>query len=162
MSTAFIRPIEIKDNEQIASLIRSVLIDFGVPKIGTAYADKELDRMFETYEISKSKFYVIEDHGNIIGGAGIAPLRNYNGDVCELQKMYFSPEARGKGLGKTMLNLCIETAKEMGYKQCYLETMPYMEAAQKLYERFGFYYIDCAMGETGHTACPVHMLKDLQ
>ena len=47
MSKAFIRPIEKKDNEQIAKLIRSVLIDFGVPKTGTTYADKELDCMFE-------------------------------------------------------------------------------------------------------------------
>ena len=115
----------------------------------------------KTYQQSKSKFFVIEDGGKIIGGAGISPLGNFQGNVCELQKMYFLPEARGRGLGTTILDLCLKEASNFGFEQCYLETMPYMKAAQKLYEGNGFYFIDHSIGETGHTACPVYMLKDL-
>ena len=50
MSKPIIRPIQKKDNPQIARVIREVLVDLGVPKVGTAYADKALDCMFETYQ----------------------------------------------------------------------------------------------------------------
>jgi len=161
MNTPLIRPIEKKDNEHIASVIRRVLIDFGVPKVGTAYADAALDCMFETYQKERAAYFVVEDEGKIIGGAGIAPLDNYDGNVCELQKMYYLPEARGRGIGATMINLCLSKSREFKFDKCYLETMPYMTAAQKLYERSGFVYIDGPMGDTGHYSCPVHMLRDL-
>ncbi len=161
MSKPIIRPIVQSDNEQIAAVIRQVLVDFGVPKVGTAYADTALDRMFETYDVSKASYFVVEDQGKIIGGAGIAQLENYEGPICELQKMYFLDEARGKGLGSAMMERCLQEGRNFGYEKCYLETMPYMKAAQKLYTRTGFEYIDGPMGDTGHFSCPVHMLMDL-
>lgn len=161
MKTAKFRPIQKADNAVVAKIVRSVLEDFGVPKIGTAYADKSLDNMFEAYENSKAAYFVVELDGRVVGGAGIAQLENYDGSVCELQKMYFLPEARGLGIGSSMISLCLQKAKELGYERCYLETMPYMIAAQKLYERSGFKYIDGPMGDTGHYACKTHMLKTL-
>lgn len=161
MNTPIIRPLEKKDNPHIATVIRSVLIDLGVAKVGTAYADVALDCMFETYQKDCAMYFVVEENGAIIGGAGIAQLDNYDGNVCELQKMYFLPEARGKGVGTAMMNRCLEFAKTHMFEQCYIETMPYMKAAQKLYERSGFKYIDGPMGDTGHYSCPVHMLKEL-
>ena len=161
MNTANIRPIEKKDNPHVAAIIRSVLVDFGVPKVGTAYADVALDLMFETYQNSRTAYFVIEEGGQIIGGGGIAPLANYEGNVCELQKMYFLKEARGRGLGTQMIDLCLNKAVELKFEKCYLETMSYMEAAQKLYKRYGFQYIDGPMGDTGHFSCGVHLLLDL-
>lgn len=161
MSKPIIRPITKADNAQIAVVIRQVLIDLGVPKVGTAYADAALDKMFETYDVPNATYFVVEDQGNIIGGAGIAQLENYDGPVCELQKMYFLDKARGKGIGSAMMERCLKEARDFDFKQCYLETMPYMKAAQKLYQRTGFEYIDGPMGDTGHFSCPVHMLIDL-
>lgn len=161
MQTFVIRPIEKRDNAQIARIIRSVLEDFGVPKIGTAYADKALNAMYETYQRDKAAYFVVEHDGNILGGAGIAPLDNYDGPVCELQKMYYLPQARGRGIGTRMMKKCLDMASAFGFEKCYLETMPYMIAAQKLYERSGFEYIDGPMGDTGHYACKTHMIKSL-
>lgn len=161
MNTPLIRPIEKRDNPQIAEVIRSVLVDFGVPKVGTAYADVSLDIMTETYEKDNSAYFVVEENGRVIGGGGIAQLDNYDGNVCELQKMYFLPVARGRGLGTQMIDLCLKRAKKMGYEKCYLETMSYMDAAQKLYKRYGFDYLDGPMGDTGHYSCGVHMILDL-
>ncbi len=161
MNQPLIRPIEKKDNPFIATVIRQVLVDFGVPKVGTAYADSALDCMYETYQKERAQYFVVEEDGLIIGGAGIAQLDNFDGNVCELQKMYYLPVARGRGVGSAMMKQCLETAKNFGFDQCYLETMTYMEAAQKLYQRSGFKYIDGPMGDTGHYSCPVHMLKDL-
>lgn len=161
MNKPIIRPIQKDDNAQVAAVVRKVLVDMGAPKVGTAYADEALDTMYEHYDRPKAAYFVVEDNGIVIGCAGIAQLDNYDGNVCELQKMYFLEEARGKGLGSAMMKKCLDTARDFGFEQCYLETMPYMEAAQKLYKRTGFDYIDGPMGNTGHFSCPVHMLITL-
>ncbi len=161
MGEVVIREITPDDNAQVAQVVRKVLLEMGVPKIGTAYADKALDDMYGAYNIAKATYFVVEDNGQIIGCAGIAQLDNYEGNVCELQKMYLLEEARGRGLGSKMITVCLAKAKSYGFEQCYLETMPYMKAAQKLYKKNGFEYIEAPMGDTGHYSCPVWMLKTL-
>lgn len=156
-----IREITAADDVQIAAVIRSVLIEFGVPKVGTAYEDKALDCMTNTYNKPKSTYFVIDDNGKIIGGAGISQLDNYDGNVCELQKMYFSPEARGTGLGSEMMAICLKKAKEFEFEQCYLETLPYMKAATKLYTKVGFHLLEEPLGNTGHYSCNVWMIRKL-
>lgn len=162
METAIIREIQKEDNAEVARVVRDILIEMGVPKVGTAYADTALDRMYETYDVPKAAYFVVEDQGRIIGCAGIAQLENYEGNVCELQKMYLLGEARGRGLGAKLMEVCLDRAKDFGFESCYLETMPYMKAAQKLYQKAGFEYIDASMGDTGHYSCPVWMLKSIQ
>lgn len=156
-----IRSIQNKDNAEIATAIRAVLMEFHVPKVGTAYADPQLDCMYETYGLDKSHYFVVENNGKIIGGAGIGPLDNELIKVCELQKMYFLPEARGLGIGTQMIQKCLQAAKDFGYQKCYLETMPNMNAAQKCYTQSGFVYLSEPLGNTGHTSCLVWMIKDL-
>tara|TARA_B100001146_G_scaffold200791_1_gene191649 strand:- start:241 stop:729 length:489 start_codon:yes stop_codon:yes gene_type:complete len=161
MKNPIIRPIQQDDNPFVAQMIREVLVESGAPKVGTAYEDKTLDQMFEFYVTPRSEYFVLVENDKIIGSAGIAPLAGEKDHICELQKMYFSAEARGRGLGSEMMNVCLTFAKEQGFTQCYLETLPYMKAAQKLYKRSGFREIDHRMGSTGHYSCDVWMLKEL-
>jgi len=60
-----------------------------------------------------------------------------------------------------MMNKCLEQAKDFGFEKCYIETMPFMYAAQKLYKKSGFEYLDAPLGNTGHSSCSVWMLKVL-
>jgi putative acetyltransferase len=161
MENCTIRKIEKKDNPAVASLIRAVFDELNIPKVGTAYADPYLDLMFEEYNKPKSVYFVVECEGKILGGAGVAHLENEAESICELQKMYFLPEVRGLGIGSQMMENCLQAAKDFGYKKCYLETMPFMHDAQKLYKKVGFEYICAPMGSTGHVSCPVWMLKEL-
>ncbi len=156
-----IRTIVHKDNEALGALIRSVLVEMGVPKVGTAYEDEALDQMYETYDQLRGAYYVVEEDRKIIGGGGVAPLEKGDLDICELQKMYFLPEARGRGLGLRMINICLDFAKGKGFSKCYLETMPYMKAARKLYQKLGFKDLDAPIGDTGHYSCQAWMIKDL-
>lgn len=156
-----IREIRKEDNPSIAAVIREVFISDNYPKTGTAFADKQLDFMFETYDKPKAVYFVVEDNGKIIGGAGVSQLDNATENVCELQKMYFLQEARGKGIGFQMIQKCLEAATELGFEKCYLETLPEMITAQHLYKKSGFEYLCEPMGNTGHTTCPVWMLKNL-
>ena len=156
-----IREIQPNDNEQIANVIRQVFISDDYPKTGTAFADEQLDFMCETYNKPKSIYFVVQENGKIIGGAGVSALENSKENICELQKMYFLEEARGKGIGHEMILKCLEKATEFGYEKCYLETLPEMLNAQKLYKKVGFEYLCEPLGGTGHTSCPVWMIKEL-
>jgi putative acetyltransferase len=156
-----IREIQPKDNAQLAKVIQSVIVEMGAPKTGTAYEDEATQQMFETYQKPNAVYFVVEHQKKIVGGAGISQLENANDTICELQKMYFSPIARGKGIGYKLLDICLEKAASFGFKTCYLETLPYMKDAQKLYKKLGFCYIDAPMGNTGHSSCDVWMTKKI-
>lgn len=162
METEFtIREILPKDNAQTEAVVRAVFEELGIPKTGTAYADPSLKELYGAYQKPRARYFVVINAKTVVGGAGIAPLDNYHGNVCELQKMYFAPSARGKGLGAKLLRICLKKATDLGFIGCYLETMPYMQAAQSLYKKHGFTYIDAPMGCTGHSACPVYLFKKL-
>ena len=157
-----IRQISKNDNLNLSKLIREVLIEIGVPKKGTAYSDPELNFMFEAYDNKRSIYYVVENNGKIYGGAGISHLNEADYNICELQKMYFLPSIRGKGLGDMMIEKCLSFALDNKFEYCYIETLPYMKAAQKLYLKKGFSYIKGPMGNTGHTSCNVWLIKKLK
>ncbi len=156
-----IREILPEDNMPLSVLIHDTLKEFLVPEEGTARADKAIDNMYETYKPEGSFYFVAFADDQLVGGAGIAPLKDGDPNVCELQKMYILPAWRGRGLGKQFLKVCLEKARQLGYKGCYLETMPNMKTAQNLYRVFGFDYLESPMGCTGHDACPVWMYKTL-
>ena len=156
-----IRELKKTDNSELAALLRKILIEMGVPKKGTAFEDPEIDSLYETYNTARSKYFIVEEDNIIKGGAGISQLKNEAFEICELQKMYVDPSMRGKGIGSIMIEKCLQFAKENKFKLCYIETMPNMLDAQKLYLKYGFEYINSPMGNTGHTACPIWLTKSL-
>lgn len=156
-----IREIESKDNLKIASVIRNIFEELDAPKVGTAYADPHLTTLFEVYQDDTEVYFVVEKDEIILGGCGIGKLIDTEIKICELQKMYLAKAARGKGIAKELMQKCLAFAKQVGYDKCYIETLPFMKDAQKLYVKSGFTYIDGPMGSTGHNACDVFMIKDL-
>ena len=156
-----IREVKKTDNLELSILLKKILIEMGVPKKGTAFEDPEIDSIYQTYESPRSKYFIVEEDGIIKGGAGISQLKNEAFEICELQKMYFDISMRGKGIGSIMIEKCLEFAKKSKFTLCYIETMPNMLDAQKLYLKYGFEYIDSPMGNTGHSACPIWMTKSL-
>ncbi len=156
-----IRQILPRDNKTIKEIIQSSILEHGAPMVGTAYSDDATKAMYQQYQKPRRSYYVIDVDGVVVGGAGVAPLDNYDGNVCELQKMYFKPEARGKGYGKQLMLHCLEKGKALKFDRIYLETMDNMYAAQGLYQHVGFNLLDAPLGNTGHFSCPVQMIKDL-
>ena len=109
--------------------------------------------MTAAYDHPRAAYFVVEVDGRVVGGGGVAPLEGADDTLCELRKMYFLPEARGHGMGRTLLQHCLKVATELGYGTCYLETLTGMDAAQHLYEAFGFRKICQPLGATGHHGC---------
>ena len=156
-----IKEIEEKYNKELEKVIRTCLIEFGANHEGTAWADPNLHRFSEIYNSDGNKYWIVIDKksNKIVGGAGIGKLENIE-NVCELQKMYLLPYARGKGIAQELMKICLDYAAKY-YKKCYIETLENMIAAQKFYEKFGFKRIYEPLIKTEHYACDVRYIKDL-
>lgn len=156
-----IREIKREDNKQIEKIIKDIFHEFDLPLEGTTYVDEETSNVYEAFDKENAVYYVIEINGEVFGGGGIIHLRDFDEDVCELQKMYFSPEIRGKGYGKNLFKKLIETAKSLGYVKCYLESASVLKTAIRMYKKNGFEPLEKPLGNTGHYACGVYMMKHL-
>ena len=157
-----IRPIEPGDNEALAKVIRTALAEFGANKPGTVYFDPTTDALFELFSTTPGSYYFIALRDNqVVGGAGIYPTENLPQGTCELVKLYLHKDARGTGLGKQLLNTAMQWAKENGYTQVYLESMPELSKAVTIYENVGFKRIHQPLGNSGHCGCDIWMIKDL-
>ena len=157
-----IRSVNQSDNKSLSVILRKVLVEMKIPQKGSAYEDPELSNMYEAYQFPRSKYFVVEENKKILGGAGISPLKEGDINICELQKMYFHKTIRGRGIGQKLIEICLDFALESGYEKCYIETMPNMVNAQKLYLKKGFQYINAPLGNTGHSACPVWLIKKIR
>lgn len=157
--TATIREIQPGDNAAIARIIRQVLTEFGANRPGFAWADPELDALAVAYQMPRSRYYVAVVDDQVVGGAGIAPFPCHYPNLCELQKMYVLPEARGRGLGRALLIQALAAVKSFGYDGCYLETFGPMQAAIALYEQAGFQALKAPLGQSEHHACDRYYVR---
>ncbi len=156
------RPIEITDNQTLAKIIRSGIEEFDIPRNGTAYTDPTTDNLFQLFQSENSFYYVAIENNEILGGCGIFPTQNLPENCAELVRFFLTQNARNKGIGKKLMQKCIDLAQEIGYNSIYLESFPEMKKAISLYEKLDFEYLNSPLGNSGHYACNVWMLKKLK
>lgn len=156
-----IRPIAPADNAPLATLIRDILASAGLDRPGTVHSDPTTDRLYELFQRPRSRYFVAELDGQLVGGSGIYHTDGLPGDTVELARVYLVPEARGRGLGRHLIELCLAAAAEQGFRRVYLETVPELVEAVPLYEKLGFRRLAGPMGNSGHFSMEIWMLKEL-
>jgi len=156
-----IRPIEQKDNPVLAELIRKVFREFKINKPGTVYTDPTTDKLYELFQTPNSAYFVATENNNLLGGCGIFPTEGLPTGCAELVKFYLSAEARGKGIGKQLMVKSMQSAQAFNYQQLYLESFPELGKAISIYEKAGFKPLSHSLGNSGHYACTLWMLKEL-
>ena len=161
MNNIIIRTILPEDNRALAKIIRNSLEEFKANKTGTVYFDDTTDNLSEVFKAPGSIYFVAEADSVLVGGGGIYPTQNLPDGTCELVKLYLSNVARGKGIGKLLIEKSFIAAKDLGYKKMYLETMPELNIAVPMYEKMGFTYLQAPQGNSGHGGCDIWMIKDL-
>lgn len=158
-----IRAITQDDDPEVAAIIRQVLTEYGANRPGFAWQDPELDYMTRAYSGNGSEYLVVIDEtGALVGGGGVAAFQDLRPNLCELQKMYLLPEARGKGAGLALITSLLESAARLAYQGCYLETLETMREANGLYQKLGFKLLEAPLGNSGHNACDRWYLKELE
>ncbi|GEN75331.1 GNAT family N-acetyltransferase [Chryseobacterium hagamense] len=162
MEKIVIRKVEKSDNEALALLIRNTFTEFNAPKEGTVYSDPAVFDLYTLFRKEKSVLWVGEADGVISGCCGIYPTEGLPEGCAELAKFYLRPEARGIGLGKSLMMKSIASAKEMGYEKVYLESLPEFSKAVKMYEKSGFRLLEQPLCNSGHDSCTIWMIRSLE
>lgn len=156
-----IRKVRKTDNVKLARIIRGVFDEHGAPKEGTVYTDPTTDELYEQFEIENSVLWVAETNEGVVGCCGIYPTKGLPIGCAELVKFYLDQNARGKGVGKELMERSVNSAKEMGYKELYIESLPHYEKAVNMYRKQGFKSLNAPLGDSGHVTCNIWMLKHL-
>ncbi len=73
---------------------------------------------------------------------GCIALAKLTPTICEMRTLYVRPEGRGAGVGRRLAQACLNEARRLGYQTMRLDTLRFMESAQKLYKSMGFYDIE--------------------
>lgn len=98
--------------------------------------DDEKENPSLKYALPEGRLYVdISDDGIARGCIALRKLSDGKGEV---KRLYVRPEYRGNGIATALVERIIEDARDIGYKELYLDTLPELESAVKLYKSFGF------------------------
>jgi len=100
--------------------------------------EKELETIDKQYNKPRGALLLVYCDKIAIGCTGI---REWDNDIAELKRMYVKPDYRGQDIGRKLLELSFEIAKELSYKKMRLDTLPNMKQALSIYRTFGFYEI---------------------
>ena len=156
-----IRKVEQTDNEQLAKIIRQAFIEYNAPQHGTVYSDPTTDDLYTLFQTEGAVLWVAILDGKIAGCCGVYPTAGLPEHYAELVKFYLAASARGKGVGKALMQKSITSAIALGYSTLYLESLPQFANAVSIYEKQGFETLDHPLGESGHTSCNIWMIKKL-
>ena len=95
----------------------------------------ELQHFTTEYAAPTGAFILAEERGHCLACIGLRP---FSDDVGEIKRLYVVPAARGRGLGRVLVERIIVVARQIGYRSLLLDTLPFMQEAQALYLSLGF------------------------
>ena len=145
-----IRLLDLADVPALLAIIADARAEYGMAGRAPELLEPADRALYTTYQKQRSLYFVAVAGGEILGGAGIAPLNGADPLTCELQRMYLRRDARGRGIGGELLEHCLKAARQFLYVRCYLETISPMRDALGFYERHGFRELEAPLGRTGH------------
>jgi putative acetyltransferase len=160
-SNVIFRKVKKDDNLPLARMIRQVFEEHDAPQTGTVYSDPTTDDLYGLFRKTGSVLWVAEIGGIAAGCCGIYPTDGLESNCAELVKYYLAEPARGRGTGRELMEKCIASARELGYRKLYLESLPHFSKAVLIYEKLGFHKLNKPLGSSGHTTCNIWMLLDL-
>ncbi len=139
MATAVLRTLTATDSEaleQVRQYFRNYAGWLGVD-LSYQNFDQEMASLPGAYSPPDGRLFFAEVEGRPAGCVGVRPLSGSDG-VCEMKRLYVTPEERGHGVGAALAMAAIKAAKEIGYRKLMLDTLPNMRMAVKLYRELGF------------------------
>ena len=110
-----------------------------VEYLGIQNYEDELKHLEKKYGKPSGRLYLLYVNDELAGCVG---LRKLDKQKCELKRLYVKPRFRGEGLGELLLERIMGDARRIGYKYMYLDTLPFLKTALKMYKRFGFEEIE--------------------
>jgi ribosomal protein S18 acetylase RimI-like enzyme len=108
-----------------------------LPQLTEARTPPTLEQLQETLS-GQTMLLARDDSGAILGMATFVLYRVSSGLKGRIEDVVVDEAARGRGVGELLVQECMRRANEAGVLMLELTSMPYREAANRLYKRLGF------------------------
>jgi ribosomal protein S18 acetylase RimI-like enzyme len=126
---------EPEDYEILGRLVREYADGLGID-LSFQHFDEELAGLASQYGPPAGRAFLAWSPSG--EAAGCVAVRRFDGDICEMKRLYIRPDFRGLRLGRRLAAAAVEAAKELGYRVMRLDTMAFMKEANGLYRSMGF------------------------
>lgn len=129
-----IRRFNAKDQGQVKKIITGIITkEFAMDQ--KAYPHSDLDSISDVYGGAREGFFVGEDKGRIVGTVAV---KEESRDTAILRRLFVSPEYRGKGYGRLLIEKALDFCREKGYHEVIFHASNAMKAAMGLCRSKGF------------------------
>jgi ribosomal protein S18 acetylase RimI-like enzyme len=108
-----------------------------LPQLSEARVPPTLDELQQTVT-GETMLVARDDDGTILGTLTLVSYRVSSGPKARIEDVIVDNAARGRGIGEALVREALARAKELGVRHVELTSMPYREAANRLYRRMGF------------------------
>ncbi|MGC1548035.1 MAG: GNAT family N-acetyltransferase [Rhodanobacter sp.] len=126
------------DSPELVAIARSLFTEYA-EAIGTDLEYQgftaELAALPSPYVPPMGALLIAQAGTNVAGCVALRPLNTHTG---EMKRLYVRPAYRGSGLGRRLVEAVIQAARQAGYRELRLDTLPSMASAQALYRELGF------------------------
>jgi len=130
-----VRPARGRDAPTVARELAAYLAHIG-ESFDSDGLDHDIAHWEREYDGVSGVLLLLEDpSGEIVGTAAVRRLAP---GVGEIKRMWIRPGCQGRGLGRRLLERCLEEAKALGFRTLRLDSERRMHAALHLYRTFGF------------------------
>jgi GNAT superfamily N-acetyltransferase len=120
-------------------------LNWGFGVFFEARVAKEMSEFLSSFEEARDGFWIVSLNDRIEGGIAIDGIKART-DGAHFRWFIVSPEVRGQGFGRRLMEEAISFCRKKDYRKVYLETFEGLHAARHLYEKFGFRLVHQAEG----------------
>ena len=119
--------------------------------------DEEIKHLEAKYGHPYGRLYLALCDGKPAGCIG---LKKIDEQSCEMKRLYVRPRFRGNHIGDLLIKQIVEDAGKIGYSYMLLDTLPFLQNAIHMYQKWGFYEIPCYNDSPMETS--IYMRMDLR
>jgi GNAT superfamily N-acetyltransferase len=94
----------------------------------------------QSFDPSREAAWIADLDGRMVGSVFL--VRTADPEVGKLRLLYVEPHVRGLGVGRKLVDACVEQARAVGYSRLVLWTNNVLTSARRLYQRAGFVLVD--------------------
>lgn len=102
--------------------------------------DEELEHLESKYGEPWGRLYLVYYDNELAGCIGLRKIDEKN---CEMKRLYVRNKFRGRHIGDILVKRIIEEARNIGYSQMLLDTLPFLRSAIRLYKKYSFVECEC-------------------
>jgi len=113
--------------------------EYGFDETFEALVADILARFIQHHDPKRERLWIAEQDGERIGSIMIVDAGE---EVAQLRILLVEPKTRGSGIGKRLIDECLDFSKRAGYKKIKLWTQSNLDAARHLYEKAGFKLVE--------------------